>query len=277
MNVWTKRPAEAYAEAIEFAGRLPTGTTLSTGTLSAINRATGADATSTVLASASATISGTQAIIQGKAGTSPVDYLITLTATLSDGSTLVEEILLQVRLAMTLNVTPGDPAANSYCTRAEADFYHQTHLYNDVWLASEDWKKDAALVMATRLLDEQVDWQGAVTTYIQKLRWPRWGVASLDTGGWGLGGYAYWAAFFDPHSIPDFLKNATAEMARYLLTEDRTKERSIGMLSVKADTVQVNFDKHDIRPIIPPSVRSIVQRYGDTKGPGNVSVKLVRG
>ena len=260
-----KRPLEEYGLAVEFAGKLPEGTSLATGAVGAVVHSTGADATSTVLQSNVATISGTQAIFRGKAGTSPIDYLITVTVTLNDGQILVEEVLLQVRLALTLVATPAASNANSYCLRSEADAYHQTHLYNAVWLAADDWKKEAALIWATRLLDEQVDWRGYVTTVPQSLRWPRSMVIDRDR-----------QQYFDNTTIPIFLKNATAELARHLLIGDRTQERSYGLASVKADTVDVVFDKHDVKPILPPSVRSIVEPYGMVNGPGSGIAKLVR-
>lgn len=265
MLTYSKRPAEEYNVAIEWASKLPTGTTLSSGTVAAVDRTTGLDATSTVLASSTATITGTQAVFKGKAGSSPTDYLITLTVTLSDGGKLIEEVLLQVRLAMSLVATPGDAAANSYASISDADAYHKTHLYNSAWIAADDWKREAALIWATRLLDEQVEWSGDVESLTQALRWPRANVLERDG-----------RRYFDSGIIPTFLKNATAELARHLLAGDRTQERSIGIQSVVADAVEVVFDKHDVKPILPPSVRSMVQPYGEVQGPGSGSAKLVR-
>lgn len=258
-----KRPTEAYSIAVEFVGKLPTGTSLASGVLNAVNRTTGLT-DNTVLASTTATISGTQAIFKGQVGTSPTDYLITLTVTLNEGSILVEEVLLQVRLAMTLIATAGSASANSYATRAQADAYHQTHLYNATWLAADDWQREAALIWATRLLDAQVEWVGQKISSVPALRWPRAGVTDQD--GWALAS----------ETIPTFLVQATAELARRLLLEDRTGERSIGMTSVTAGSVTVEFDKHDVPPVLPPAVRAMVEPFGVVKGPGTVNAKLVR-
>jgi len=175
---------------------------------------------------------------------------------------------------MTLIVTPGALDANSYCTAAEGDAYHATHLYASVWLAATVPNKEAALIWATRLLDEQVDWKGDPSTFSQALKWPRWGV--YKDGSSGGYSYGWFMAYLSPDTIPQFLKNATAELARYLLTEDRTVERSFGITSVKADTMQVDFDKRDVKPILPPSVKSIVDRYGSLRGPGSITAKLER-
>lgn len=267
MLVYRKKAAERWDVAVEFAGKLPTGATLASGVCTATQRDTGADVTGTILNSGSATISGTKAIFHGKAGTSPTDYTITVTVTLTDpsASVLVEHVLLQVRDHLALIATPGAATANSYATLSEADIYHQVHLYNSAWLTADDWQREAALIWATRLLDEQVDWMGNLTTNEQALRWPRSGV--LDRDG---------CKYLDQSTIPLFLKTATAELARHLLGSDRTQERSFGIQSVVADTVEVTFDKHDVKPVLPPSVVAIVAPYGTVGGAGSGMAKLQR-
>lgn len=165
----------------------------------------------------------------------------------------------------TLIATAGAETANSYCTVAEAEAYHDTHLYATAWTAADEDQQIAALIWATRLLDEQVDWFGYVESLTQALRWPRAGV--LDREG---------RQYVSSTTIPTFLKRATAELARHLLAGDRTQERSIGIQSVVADAVQVTFDNHDVKPILPPSVRSMVQSYGEVSGPGSGTAKVVR-
>ena len=71
---------------------------------------------------------------------------------------------------------------------------------------------------------------------------------------------------FPSTAIPAWLKNATAELARYLLTEDRTAERGYGLQSVTADVVEVVFDSADEKPVLPASVRSMVAAYGSVQG-----------
>lgn len=166
---------------------------------------------------------------------------------------------------MALDATAGGANADSYCTVAEADAYQATHLYASVWTTATTANKEKALKWATRLLDEQVDWEGSVSTLGQALRWPRSEVTDRDGRAW-----------FNNTTIPTFLKNATAELARHLLAGDRTQERSVGIQSVTADTVEVVFDKHDVRPFLPPSVRSMVEPFGRVKGPGSGTAQLVR-
>ncbi len=165
----------------------------------------------------------------------------------------------------TVIITPGASNANSYCSRADGDAYHEAHLYASAWTGATADQKDAALIWATRLLDEQVEWSGYAASNEQALRWPRYEVLDRD------------GRFYFPHdAIPTFLTYATAELARHLLAGDRTQERSIGIQSVTADTVSVEFDKHDIKPIVPPSVFSLVRAYGEVIGPHGGTVKLER-
>lgn len=91
-----KQPNEQYPIAVEYSGKLPATTDLSSGTWSAIDTSTGADATATVLVSSSATISGTQARGVVKGGISGKTYKLTLLVTLTDGSKLEDDINMAV-------------------------------------------------------------------------------------------------------------------------------------------------------------------------------------
>lgn len=168
-------------------------------------------------------------------------------------------------MALTIIATPSASNANSYCTLAEAEAFHETNLYATAWTDATDDEKTAALIWATRILDEQVQWYGYQSTVAQSLAWPRSAVQERS----GM-------AYIVPTIVPAFLKNATAELAKHLLTGDRTKERGFGIKSVVADTVSVEFDKHDVKPFLPPSVISMVSMFGDISGPGRISVPLVR-
>ena len=98
------------------------------------------------------------------------------------------------------------------------------------------------------------------TAKVQYLRFPRSGIADQD-------GYS-----LDHHTIPTFLKNATAELARYLAAKDRTAEPDTqGFGTVELGSLTVGIDKYDNPPILPRSVRAIIQPYGTVRG-GNVAV-----
>src|ERR1051326_898416 len=125
-------------------------------------------------------------------------------------------------MAITLDTTVGGASANSYCSLAEANTYHAAHPYSAVWDAATDDQKNRAPVPATRLIDEQVEWDGVVTNgSVQALLWPR-------------AGMYYQNEWYIPVDvIPQKLKDAVAEFARQRLAEDRTADTAIDRLGIK--------------------------------------------
>jgi len=138
---------------------------------------------------------------------------------------------------MALITTPGAVDADSYASLVEADAYHAAHLWATTWDAASVDRKEAALRMATRLLDRMPRaWTGAVETETQGLRWPRSGMLTRD-------GYEIAAG-----TIPPDLKDAEAEFARQLLAEDRTEDNSAlasDLQSLKAGPVTLTFARKD--------------------------------
>lgn len=167
---------------------------------------------------------------------------------------------------MPLIATPGAVDANSYATLAEANAFHAQTLNASVWTAASDANKEIALQWATRLLDEQVSWIGEIVTDTQALRWPRAGVYTPD------------GILLDSDSIPTFLKNATAELAKQLLANDRTAETSsFGISELTVDVVKIVFDKTESKAVLSPSVYHMIKAYGMANdGSGVSTAKLVR-
>jgi hypothetical protein len=58
----------------------------------------------------------------------------------------------------------GKPDANSYADVADGDSYHDGHLYASAWTGATADKKAAGLVMATRLIDSQFQFNGSRTS-----------------------------------------------------------------------------------------------------------------
>lgn len=154
----------------------------------------------------------------------------------------------------------GLSTANSYCTVAEADSYHGDILYATTWTASST--KEEALIQATRLLDEHVAWEGMKNTKEQALRWPRSYVYGPD-------GYVV-----ANDSVPQWLKNATSELARHLLISDRTAEASTkGFKRLKLGDMELHVSRNDRISVIPPSVWSMISSYGHKSSKSKILIR----
>jgi hypothetical protein len=134
---------------------------------------------------------------------------------------------------MAFVTTPGAANANSYPTVAEADEYHQGHIYASGWYVLTNAQKETALRMATRVIDVMPGaWSGSASTAIQALGWPRKSMKNRN-------GFA-----IPSTSIPYELKDAVAEFARQLSGKDLTKTNDVqmqGVKSVSAGPVAVSF------------------------------------
>ena len=168
-------------------------------------------------------------------------------------------------MALTIVATAGAIDANSYCTLAEAETYFEKRLHKTDWTGASTADKNAALVWATLLLDDLMNWYGFSMSEDQALRWPRTGLAKPD--GWIISNI----------DIPQFLKNATAEFAMHLIADDRLADYdTAGFKQIAVGSIQITVDKSDRKPALPVSVWNIVRPYG-SKYSSSSSISLVRG
>ena len=154
-----------------------------------------------------------------------------------------------------LVVTAGDASANSYCSRAVADTYHENRLHAGTWGDADAETQDAALLMATRVIDQQFAWAGVRSSTAQRLEWPRDGLLN-DEGDLAL----------DPATIPERLQDATAEFARLLIDSDTTVTSGVAggaITSLKAGSVQINYASGVVAQtdLVPDAVRFSVPRH----------------
>lgn len=155
-------------------------------------------------------------------------------------------------MALTLDATPKGASSNSYCTKAEADTYHEARLHASDWSGADDATKEAALVWATRVLEDYVDWFGTPTTVTQALRWPRQGLFDRDSN------------TVDEDTIPQFLINATSELARLLIAEDRTDDPDTsGFERISVGPISLSVNTLDRIKVIPENVWAMISYYGD--------------
>jgi hypothetical protein len=95
MLKFSKQPVETYVIGVPFAGKLPTGAAVVSGTVAATDPA-GTDVTGTVLQSGTATIVANEARFRVKAGTHGTIYRIKLVVTLDTADVLEEDIEMTV-------------------------------------------------------------------------------------------------------------------------------------------------------------------------------------
>jgi hypothetical protein len=170
-------------------------------------------------------------------------------------------------MAIIIDSTPGSPTANSYASLSEADAYHTAHLYGSVWDAAATDTKNRALVSATRLLDEHIEWDGQVFVQMQALLWPRAGMYYENN--WYIPGDV----------VPQKLKDAVAEFARLLIVADRTAENDIeaqGITHIGAGPVDLTFNGRTKAKVIPDSVYFMVRTWGEARARVPASVRLMR-
>lgn len=154
-------------------------------------------------------------------------------------------------MALALDATVGGTASNSYSTAAQGDIYHESRLFSTDWSGATLANQEAALAWATRMLDYNFEWTGSKYTIEQALRWPRFG--ALDRDG----------QLFDSNVIPIEVKNATAELARLLLSEDRGLDAGTkGIKRLKVDVIELEFDKLDRSISIPDEVFQMLSHLG---------------
>jgi hypothetical protein len=171
-------------------------------------------------------------------------------------------------MPLVLDATVGGPKANTYCTVEEADTYHEAHPYSSTWANATEDQKKRALVTATRLLDEHIEWNGWVATSTQALLWPR-------VGTFYKSGYV-----IDSTVLPKELKHATAELARQLLDANRMADSDIetqGITQITAGSIGLEFDSAKVQvKVIPDAVFSLIRHLGYIKSRRAASVQLVR-
>src|SRR5690349_19399423 len=117
----------------------------------------------------------------------------------------------------------GKVDANSYAAVADADAYFDGHLYATAWTGATPESKAGALVMATRLIDSQYQFNGFRAHTEQALQWPREKCPDPDKGLPSVSVLQWVSDYFvEPDLVPVPVLQATCEMARELLIVDRT-------------------------------------------------------
>jgi hypothetical protein len=181
----------------------------------------------------------------------------------------------------TIIATAGAANANAYCTVVEADAVIDDlplAAVRLVWTAATTDDKTRSILYATKLIDRAFTFVGARATATQALEWPRYVYGAYY--GWSDGSVAQF--YVDSTTIPDRLKQATAEYARQLLVTERTADPSTeaasGIKRLKADVIEIEYQSGTIVTMskpVPDAVALLLAGLGYLVG-GMHSVPLVR-
>jgi hypothetical protein len=178
----------------------------------------------------------------------------------------------------------GRTDANSYATMEDGDAYFEGHAYpTPGWFLFD--KKLQTLVMATRLIDAFMQFNGFKAHKDQALQWPRERCPDPDQNGIGFrvlsGGLVFGIAYIEPNVVPKAIQDATCELARELGLIDRTAANpGEGLSSVTtgagASFSSTWYDKTDTRHVLSKVTMAMLSKYGTPIGKNGGAVKLTR-
>ncbi len=172
----------------------------------------------------------------------------------------------------------GKVDANSYAGVGDGDAYFEGHLYANAWTAATEATKGAALVMATRLVDSQFQFNGYRAHETQALQWPRERCPDPDRNLVTSTPLSPVLTNFVPSDlVPKGVADAVCEMARELLIADRTAAPAGEGLSYQnVGTTQTGYDKSDARPVISRVAQAMLAKFGVLVSSKSGAVRLVR-
>ena len=182
-------------------------------------------------------------------------------------------------LTLTKEDGSGLANANSYANAADGDAYHDGHLYATAWTAAVTGSKEKALVMATRLIDGLFQFNGFKRISTQALQWPRRECRDPDSeDGVVPGLLLVRGPFLDETKGPALVVNATCELARALVIEDRTDDPDgEGLSSVSVvGSLRLDFNANDRQPVVPLIVQTWLAKFGEYLARSKGMAKLVR-
>ena len=126
--------------------------------------------------------------------------------------------------------------------------------------------------MAARVIDAEFQFNGVKASAAQALQWPRSDGHDPDAVATSAS-----AGVVASNVVPKGILEATCELARELLTLDRTAAPpGEGIASDWTSTAGKKYSKTDVRPILPRLVLSLLSKYGAPVRQGGGMVKLVR-
>jgi hypothetical protein len=156
-------------------------------------------------------------------------------------------------MAVTVIVEDGSGVAssNSYVSIVTITDWVLTNPHDSTWAALTDAQKNGYAVMACRVLNEQMDWDGWQTDADQSLDLPRSGMT--DKNGNSI----------DNNEIPFEVQNAQCELARLLAIADRTADPdTAGYKEITVGPIKVIADKTDRPAVMADAVWNMISPFG---------------
>lgn len=184
--------------------------------------------------------------------------------------------------AITVEDGTGKADANSYVSLTEANNYFDTLPQTNTWASLTDDGKIRLVITAARCIDFGFDFKGFKSSATQAMQWPRQLARdrNLYSGAFArVGGVNNSDAYFPDDTIPNGIKTAQCEMARFILQDTARLDDAPG-IGVKEfelpGALRVAFDSGNLRAIIPDFVGKILKDFGDVAGGKSGMVKLTR-
>ncbi len=176
-------------------------------------------------------------------------------------------------MAVVLDATVGGANSNSYISLEDAEAYFETRMPAATnWSATpapSDENKKKALITATRLIDQMVEWSGEITADTQALQWPRQDM--VDARGVDI----------DTDVIPAEVGYAVCELADQLLATDRSADLTtagISGLSVGSISIEFSDSAPPTRKVLPEIAWEFIRRWcTERQDGGSGSSRLSRG
>lgn len=171
-------------------------------------------------------------------------------------------------MALILEDGTGLVNSNSYVSLAEAEVYFTSDLLTiAAWEALPD--QENQLIWATRVLDQKVRWRGTTannsTTIIQALRWPRQGMYDRDHNA------------VSATIVPIQVKQATCEMAKWMMTNDVTAGQNVDYLKMlKVDVIELMWQDRVGQPVLPALINEILAGLGSIASGGARFVPIAK-
>ncbi len=171
--------------------------------------------------------------------------------------------------------------SNTYASVEDADTYFEGHLYADAWTGASEGQKGSALIFATRLIDSLFQFRGWRVSDTQALQWPRQECPDPDRSSANQVSFLVNpSGFVSALIVPKPILQATCEMARELLIQDRTAAVPGEGIALYASHdaeggSSTTYSKSDSRPILSRVTQAMLLKYG-VPSTLNPAVPLIR-